>query len=199
MPDLVEVLRSALSLNLDDRAALAERLLASLDELDEEEAERLWAEEAQRALAGVPRRPRWGCGGSRRCKEGRKTLPMTPVRYHQAAEDELLNEIGYLGLRVPGLGRCFYAQVRPRLRDDHQSHSLPNKSMLQEVLPGMSRSIHLAEVSTGFSGASYYSIVKEMRLLILAVARADGRRLTVYGSRNRMSAQTRKRTASGAD
>jgi len=50
MPDLVEVLRSALSLNLDDRATLAERLLASLDELDEEEAERLWAEEAQRRL-----------------------------------------------------------------------------------------------------------------------------------------------------
>jgi putative addiction module component (TIGR02574 family) len=50
MPDLSEVLKSALSLNLDDRAALAERLLASLDDLDEEEAERVWAEEAQRRL-----------------------------------------------------------------------------------------------------------------------------------------------------
>jgi len=50
MPDLGEVLKSALSLKLDDRAALAERLLASLDELDEEEAEHLWAEEAQRRL-----------------------------------------------------------------------------------------------------------------------------------------------------
>jgi hypothetical protein len=50
MPDLAEVLKSALSLNVDDRAAMAERLLASLDELDEEEAERLWAEEAQRRL-----------------------------------------------------------------------------------------------------------------------------------------------------
>ena len=50
MPDLGEVLKSALSLNIEDRAALAERLLASLDELDEEEAERLWAEEAQRRL-----------------------------------------------------------------------------------------------------------------------------------------------------
>ncbi|MBZ5672395.1 MAG: addiction module protein [Acidobacteriia bacterium] len=50
MPDLREVLRSALSLNVDDRAALAERLLASLDALDEQEAERLWAEEAQRRL-----------------------------------------------------------------------------------------------------------------------------------------------------
>jgi Putative addiction module component len=50
MPELAEVLRSALNLNLDDRAALAERLLASLDELDEEEAERLWADEAQKRL-----------------------------------------------------------------------------------------------------------------------------------------------------
>jgi len=30
---------------------------------------------------------------------------VTPVRYHQAAEDELLAEIGYLELRVPGLGQ----------------------------------------------------------------------------------------------
>ncbi len=50
MPDLAEVLRNALSLGIHDRAALAERLLASLDELTEEEAERLWAEEAQRRL-----------------------------------------------------------------------------------------------------------------------------------------------------
>ena len=51
MPDLVKVLRSALSLDVHDRAALAERLLASLEELSEEEAERLWAEESQRRLA----------------------------------------------------------------------------------------------------------------------------------------------------
>jgi len=46
MPDLTEVLKSALSLNANDRAAVAEKLLASLDDLDEEEASRLWAEEA---------------------------------------------------------------------------------------------------------------------------------------------------------
>jgi len=50
MPNLAEILKGALSLKLDDRAALAEKLLASLDELDEEEADRLWAEEAQRRL-----------------------------------------------------------------------------------------------------------------------------------------------------
>jgi len=50
MANLAEVLKNALSLEVHDRAALAERLLASLEELTEEEAERLWAEEAQRRL-----------------------------------------------------------------------------------------------------------------------------------------------------
>lgn len=50
MPDLAEIVKTALSLDTRDRAALAERLLASLEELSEEEAERLWAEEAQRRL-----------------------------------------------------------------------------------------------------------------------------------------------------
>ena len=50
MPDPAQVFENALSLNVQDRAALAERLLASLEELSEEEAERLWAEEAQRRL-----------------------------------------------------------------------------------------------------------------------------------------------------
>ena len=50
MADLVEVLRSALILDVRDRAVLAERLLASLDELSDEEAERLWTEEAARRL-----------------------------------------------------------------------------------------------------------------------------------------------------
>ena len=50
MAHLAEVLKNALSLEVPDRAALAERLLASLEELTEEEADRLWAEEAQRRL-----------------------------------------------------------------------------------------------------------------------------------------------------
>lgn len=50
MPNLTDILEIALRLDLHDRAALAERLLASLDELSEEEAEKLWAEEAQRRL-----------------------------------------------------------------------------------------------------------------------------------------------------
>ena len=50
MPDRAEVFKNALSLDVQDRAALAQTLLASLEELSEEEAERLWAEEAQRRL-----------------------------------------------------------------------------------------------------------------------------------------------------
>jgi putative addiction module component (TIGR02574 family) len=50
MSGLAEVLRHALSLDVHDRAALAERLRGSLEELSEEEAGRLWAEEAQRRL-----------------------------------------------------------------------------------------------------------------------------------------------------
>jgi len=48
MPDLTEVLKSALSLKADDRAAVAENLLASLDDLDADEAARLRTEEASR-------------------------------------------------------------------------------------------------------------------------------------------------------
>jgi putative addiction module component (TIGR02574 family) len=50
MPDLDELLRTALSLDVQDRARLAEKLLASLDALSEEEAGRLWADEAERRL-----------------------------------------------------------------------------------------------------------------------------------------------------
>ena len=50
MSDPAEVFKNALSLDVHDRAALAQGLLASLEELSEEEAEHLWAEEAQRRL-----------------------------------------------------------------------------------------------------------------------------------------------------
>ncbi len=50
MANLAEVLGNALNLEVRDRAALAERLLESLEELTEEEANYLWAEEAQRRL-----------------------------------------------------------------------------------------------------------------------------------------------------
>lgn len=50
MANLAEVFKGAMSLDVRDRAVLAEKLLASLDELTESEADRLWAEESQRRL-----------------------------------------------------------------------------------------------------------------------------------------------------
>lgn len=46
-----DVLQTALGLCVEDRAALAEQLLASLDGLDAHELDRLWGEEAERRLA----------------------------------------------------------------------------------------------------------------------------------------------------
>lgn len=48
--DLADVLRDALRLDPDDRATLAEQLLASLDGVIEEEEARLWAGEASAQL-----------------------------------------------------------------------------------------------------------------------------------------------------
>ena len=45
------------ALRLDARARLAERLLASLEELSDSENEQLWAEEAQRRDAEIDRDP----------------------------------------------------------------------------------------------------------------------------------------------
>jgi|APFre7841882590_1041340.scaffolds.fasta_scaffold16649_2 putative addiction module component (TIGR02574 family) len=50
MSNLAELIKGAMNLDVRDRATLAEKLLASLEELSEEEAEGLWAEEAQRRL-----------------------------------------------------------------------------------------------------------------------------------------------------
>lgn len=46
--DMKECELSALRLPVSERAALAERLIESLDSLDDAEAERLWVEEAER-------------------------------------------------------------------------------------------------------------------------------------------------------
>ena len=45
------MLNTALRLPVEDRAVLAERLLASLDDLVERESDRLWGEESERRLA----------------------------------------------------------------------------------------------------------------------------------------------------
>jgi len=48
MQDLTQLERDVLSLDLKSRGRLAARLLASLDDVSEEENEKLWAEEADR-------------------------------------------------------------------------------------------------------------------------------------------------------
>jgi len=50
MANLAGVLKSAFDLEVEDRAALAERLLTSLEELSPDEAERVWGVEAERRL-----------------------------------------------------------------------------------------------------------------------------------------------------
>jgi len=50
MTSMTEVLDAALKLQSQERAAVAQQLLASLDELSEAEAAELWAEEAQQRL-----------------------------------------------------------------------------------------------------------------------------------------------------
>ena len=53
MSELAKILERALSLEAQDRAALAEKLLASLDNLSESEAEAAWVREAERRLEGA--------------------------------------------------------------------------------------------------------------------------------------------------
>jgi len=77
MPNLEDVLKDALVLDAHERAALAEKLLASLDEqqddgnLDQAEAERLWAREAQQRLEAY--------------RAGR-TIPVPAQQVHAKAE-----------------------------------------------------------------------------------------------------------------
>jgi plasmid stabilization system protein ParE len=84
---------------------------------------------------------------------------MIPVRYHEAAEDELLNEIGYLELRLQVLGRRFYGEVQ---RAEKRLSEFPESGL--EVLPGI-RKHNLRK----FPFSLIYSIEKD-GLLILAVA-----------------------------
>jgi len=61
---------------------------------------------------------------------------VTPVRYHEAAEDELLNEIGYLELQAKGLGRRFLAEV-------HRTEILlaQFQQSAEEIRPGIRKRI----------------------------------------------------------
>ena len=82
-----------------------------------------------------------------------------PIKYHEAAEDELLNEIGYLELRAKGLGRRFYAEVR---RAEGLIAQFPESAA--EIRPAIRK-----RMLRKFRYSLIYSIEKDA-LLILAVA-----------------------------
>ena len=84
---------------------------------------------------------------------------MTPVEYHEAAEEELLGEIGYLELRANGLGRRFFAEVR---RAENLISQFPESAT--EILPGIRR-----HVLRKFRYSLIYAIETDC-VLILAVA-----------------------------
>jgi plasmid stabilization system protein ParE len=84
---------------------------------------------------------------------------VTLSRYHQAAEDELLTEIGYLELRVPGLGRRFYSEVQ---RAENFLAKFPESA--REVAPDIRK-----DPLRKFPFSLLYSIERD-GLLILAVA-----------------------------
>ena len=84
---------------------------------------------------------------------------MTSIKYHEAAEAELLNEIGYLELRAKGLGRRFYAEVR---RAERLIAQFPESAA--EIRPDIRK-----RLLRKFRYSLIYSMEKDS-VLILAVA-----------------------------
>jgi len=84
---------------------------------------------------------------------------MIPLRYHEAAEEELLNEIGYLEVQAQGLGQRFFAEIR---RAEDRIVQFPQSA--QEIRPGIRTSILRT-----FQYSLIYSVELE-GVLILAVA-----------------------------
>ena len=61
---------------------------------------------------------------------------MRVVRYHEAAEAELLNAVGYLELRREGLGRRLLAEIR---RAESSLAEFPESS--PEIRPGIRKQL----------------------------------------------------------
>jgi plasmid stabilization system protein ParE len=86
------------------------------------------------------------------------------IRYHEAAEVELLNEVGYLELRTEGLGRRFLAEVR---RAEDFIAQFPQSS--EEIRPGIRK-----RLLRKFRHALIYTLEQD-ELVILAVAHTSRR------------------------
>jgi hypothetical protein len=84
---------------------------------------------------------------------------LSTVRYHEAAEQELLIEIGYLDLRAEGLGRRFLEEVR---RAESLMAQFPEAG--EEIRPGIRK-----RLLRTFRYSLLYSVEPD-GLLILAVA-----------------------------
>ncbi|THJ23679.1 MAG: type II toxin-antitoxin system RelE/ParE family toxin [Nitrospira sp. CG24D] len=84
---------------------------------------------------------------------------MTTLRYHEAAEDELLNEIGYLELQAQGLGRRFFNEIR---RAENRIAQFPESAV--EIRPGIRK-----RTLRTFRYSLIYSLERDGPL-ILAVA-----------------------------
>jgi plasmid stabilization system protein ParE len=84
---------------------------------------------------------------------------MRLLRYHEAAEEELINEIGYLELQAHGLGRRFFNEVRYA---ETRIAQFPEAA--QEVRPGVRK--HMLRT---FRYSLIYTIEPD-GVLILAVA-----------------------------
>ena len=89
---------------------------------------------------------------------------MTPIKYHEAAEAELLDEIGYLELRARGLGRRFFTEVR---RAERVIAQFPESG--EEIRPGIRKTM-----VRKFRHSLIYTIQND-GLLILAVAHQSRR------------------------
>jgi toxin ParE1/3/4 len=77
------------------------------------------------------------------------------LRYHEAAEEELLNEIGYLELQAQGLGRRFFAEIR---RAEDRIVQFPQSA--QEIRPGIRKAIL----------RTFQYAIEPEEILVLAVA-----------------------------
>jgi len=84
---------------------------------------------------------------------------MTPIRYHEAAEVELMEKIGYLELRAKGPGRRFLTEIRRA-----ESVIAEFLESGEEILAGL-RKVMVRK----FRHSLVYTI-EEDGLLILAVA-----------------------------
>jgi plasmid stabilization system protein ParE len=82
------------------------------------------------------------------------------IRYHTAAEAELLNEITYFETQSPGLGRRFFGEIQQAEKLLAQFPALG-----REVRPGVRR-----QTLRKFQFSLIYSIEPDDSLLILAVA-----------------------------